>query len=184
MLNVSFKPFPALTTERLILRQLERSDGEEAFFLRSDIEVLKYLDKHPSPSLEETLIYIDRITKMINEGEAILWAITLKEETRTIGTICYWRIEKAHYRAEIGYVLHPRYQGKGIMNEAMKAVLNFGFNNMNLHSIEAKVNPKNIASIGLLEKNNFIREGYFKEDYFFDGKFLDTAVYSLLNVNR
>jgi ribosomal-protein-alanine N-acetyltransferase len=51
---------------------------------------------------------------------------------------------------------------------------------MKLHSIEAHVNPNNIASIKLLEKNGFIREAYFKEDYFYDGKFLDTAVYSLL----
>ncbi len=51
---------------------------------------------------------------------------------------------------------------------------------MNLHSIEANVNPGNTASIKLLEKNNFTREAYFKENYFYDGKFLDTAIYSLL----
>ena len=66
------------------------------------------------------------------------------------------------------------------MQEAFNKVLEFGFNSMNLHSIEANVNPENKASIKLLERNNFIREAYFRENYFFDGKFLDTAIYSLL----
>ncbi|MGE5859464.1 MAG: GNAT family N-acetyltransferase, partial [Ignavibacteria bacterium] len=58
--------------------------------------------------------------------------------------------------------------------------LNYGFKVMNLHSIEANVNPDNKASIRLLERNNFTREAYFKENYFYNGKFLDSAIYSLL----
>jgi ribosomal-protein-alanine N-acetyltransferase len=52
---------------------------------------------------------------------------------------------------------------------------------MKLHSIEANVNPNNLSSIKLLERNNFIREGYFKENYFFNGKFSDSAIYSLIS---
>jgi ribosomal-protein-alanine N-acetyltransferase len=72
------------------------------------------------------------------------------------------------------------FQGKGIMQEAMSAVIKYGFEKMNLHSIEANVNPANESSIKLLERNDFIKEAYFKENYFYDGKFLDTAIYSLL----
>jgi ribosomal-protein-alanine N-acetyltransferase len=51
---------------------------------------------------------------------------------------------------------------------------------MKLHSVEADVNPANQPSIKLLERNNFVREAYFKENYFYDGKFLDSAIYTLL----
>ena len=66
------------------------------------------------------------------------------------------------------------------MKEALLAVINFGFTEMKLHSIEAHINPENTASGSILEKSGFIREAYFKEDFFFGGKFIDTAVYSLL----
>ena len=66
------------------------------------------------------------------------------------------------------------------MSEAIKAVLEIGFKKYKFHSIEANVNPKNKYSIKLLEKNNFRREGYYKENYFFNGKFLDSAIYSLV----
>jgi [ribosomal protein S5]-alanine N-acetyltransferase len=89
-------------------------------------------------------------------------------------------MHKEHYRAEIGYLLHGSLHGKGVMTEAMRAVLDFGFNTMQLHSVEAVVDPENAASIGLLQKAGFVREGYYRESFFFEGKFLDTAVYSLL----
>ncbi|MEO6328855.1 MAG: GNAT family protein [Ginsengibacter sp.] len=103
-----------------------------------------------------------------------------KYHSTLIGTICFWNINKEHYRSEIGYALHPGYQGKGIMQQALIAVLDYGFKTMKLHSIEANVNPCNISSINLLERNNFIREGYFKENFCYDGKFSDSAIYSLI----
>jgi ribosomal-protein-alanine N-acetyltransferase len=66
------------------------------------------------------------------------------------------------------------------MREAVSEVIKYGFTVMRLHSIEANVNPDNKASIKLLEKNCFAREAYFKENYFYNGKFLDTVIYSLL----
>jgi ribosomal-protein-alanine N-acetyltransferase len=66
----------------------------------------------------------------------------------------------------------------------MKPVLDYGFNIMNLHSVEANVNPDNLASIKLLANNGFKREAYFKENYFYNGKFLDTMIYSLLVQNH
>ena len=184
MLNLNFNPFPTLTTERLHLREVVIDDKEEIFFLRSDAEVLKYLDKDPSPSIDEAVEHIQKIANLIKTNESILWGITLKDNPKVIGTICYWRMMKEHFRAELGYALHPNYHGKGIMQEAMKAVLDYGFKEMKLHSIEAKVNVENEASIKILERNNFMREGYFKEDFYFNGKFLDTGVYSLLTPAR
>jgi len=70
------------------------------------------------------------------------------------------------------------------MQEAFSEVVNYGFKVMKLHSIEANVNPANEASIKLLEKNNFIREAYYEENYYYNGKFLDTAIYSLLTTEQ
>ena len=89
-------------------------------------------------------------------------------------------MKKEHYRAEIGYVLNPAFWKKGIMKEAILAVLGYGFDVMHLHSIEANINPGNAASAGVLEATGFIKEAYFKEDFFFDGTFRDTIIYSRL----
>ncbi len=180
MLIINFDPFPVINTERLLLRRISQNHINEIFFLRSDVKIMKYMDKIPAKTINDASDFIQKITEQEKNNEAITWAITIKGETKLIGTICFWKILKEHYRAEIGYQLHPEHWGKGIMQEAITEVLNYGFKIMNLHSIEANVNPGNKASIRLLEKNNFTREAYFKENYFYDEKFLDTAIYSLL----
>ena len=110
-----------------------------------------------------------------------MWAIALQDDPDTlIGNIGFWRIINQHYRSEIGYTLHPDFWNNGIMKEALLAAIDFGFKAMKLHSIEAHINPDNTASGKVLEKTGFVREAYFKEDFFFRGKFIDSAVYSLL----
>lgn len=98
-----------------------------------------------------------------------------------IGSGGIWRIQKDHLRGEIGYELSKEFWGNGIMTEALKEIVKFGFEKMNLHSIEANLDPENTGSVRLLEKLGFIREGYFAESYYFNGKFTDTGTYSLLN---
>lgn len=181
MLTVNFNPFPVLSTERLLLRQVTQEDVNEIFFLRSDNRVLKYLAKEPARTINEASLFIKKINELENTNNGITWGINLKGEKKLLGTICYWNITKDHYRAELGYALHPDLHGKGIMQEALSEVLDYGFTAMRLHSVEARVDPLNEASIKLLERNNFIREGHFKEDYFYNGKFLDTTVYSLIS---
>ncbi len=179
-MTLNFTPFPLITTDRLVLRQVNKSDVNEIFFLRSDQRVLKFLDRAPAKTTEEAFIFIEKINDLEKNNEGVTWAITLKEDPKLIGTICLWNIQKEHYRAEIGYVLHPDFQGKGIMQEAMTAIIKFGFQAMSLHSIEANTNPNNTSSIKLLERNKFIREGYFRENYFYNNKFYDSVIYSLL----
>lgn len=184
MLQPDFHPFPQLVTDRLILREVATNDANEIFFLRSDDGLLKYLDKAPERSVDETIAFLARIKKDLDSNNGILWGITLKDSDVVIGTICYWRMQKEHYRAEIGYVLHPAQQGKGIMDEAVKAVLHYGFETMQLHSVEANVNPANENSMKLLEKNGFVKEAYFRENYYYNGKFLDSVIYSLLTSKK
>ena len=184
MLELNFNPFPQLTTERLVLTQMSIDDANEMFFLRSDESVMKYIDRPRAKSVEEAVQFIQMINTGLANNEYINWAITLKNDPRLIGNVCFWRIQKEHYRAEIGYTLHPDWHGKGIMQEAIIAVLDYGFKIMGLHSVEANVNPENIASIKSLERTGFVREAYFKENYYYDGKFLDSAIYSLITPKK
>ncbi len=179
MLKIDFRPFPLITTERLLLRQLVPGDAEDLHDLRSNKRVRKYLDR-PKESLAEVRYFMERLDKAWADNQSIIWAITPKKGHRLIGAICYFNISTEHHRAEIGYMLLPTYQGKGIMSEALNAVVKYGFETMKLHSMEANVNPANEASIKLLERRGFVREAYFRQNYFFEGKFLDSAIYSLL----
>ena len=181
MLELNFSPFPEIKTEKLLLRRMTDADAPEIQFLRSDDRVMKYIDREKTKSLEEAVAFIQKVNANIDNNESIMWAITLQDNPNTlIGNIGFWRIMNQHYRSEIGYMLHPDFWNMGIMKESLLAAINFGFNEMKLHSIEAHINPENTASGVLLEKTGFIREAYFKEDFYFRGKFIDSAIYSLL----
>ena len=117
----------------------------------------------------------------IETNEGINWAITLKDSPKMIGIIGHYRIKWEHYRSEIGYMLLPEYNGQGIITEAIQLIVDYGFNTMKMHSLEAIIDPENIASARVLEKNNFIKEAHLIENEFYDGKFLDTVIYSILN---
>ena len=151
-------PFPVLKTERLILRQLESNDDHEIFALRSNDEVNKYLDRKPSQFIEEARIFIRTINENIQKNESIYWAITLKEENHLIGTICLFDISSNPPKAEIGFELLPELQGKGIMQEAIIKVIEFGFQQLRLDLIEAHTHSENKNSISCLKKSGFKTE--------------------------
>jgi len=181
MLEPVFSPFPEITTQRLLLRSIEKTDAPEILFLRSDETVMQYIDREKTKTLEEAEEFINKIKTAAETNEGIMWAIALIDQPDIlIGTIGFWRLIKQHYRAEVGYMLHPAHWNKAIMQEALLAAVKYGFGSMKLHSIEAHINPDNVASGVLLEKCGFTREAYFKEDFYFRGKFIDSAVYSLL----
>lgn len=178
-----FNLFPELETERLLLMQFVRSDAAELFKLRSDERVLKYLDRETHKSVKESELMIDTMAISFINKEGINWIIRKKDTSEVLGYIGYWRIIRNHVRAEVGYAMKPEFWGNGFMHESLIKVIDFGFNKLSLHSIEANVNPDNVSSITLLEKLKFKREAYFKEDYLFNGKFLDTSIYSLLETD-
>jgi ribosomal-protein-alanine N-acetyltransferase len=158
MLNISFTPFPVLETERLHLRQLTTEDANEIFILRSDESVNEFIDRPRAKTIDDALQHIEKINSNVKNNESILWAITMKEDSKLIGTICLWNIDKEKEHAETGYELLPQFQGKGFMQEAFLKVLEYGFENLKLKAIEAVLHEKNLRSIKLLEKNNFIRD--------------------------
>ena len=182
MSQPGFCPFPEIITSRLLLRQLSMNDVPEFLELRSNDQVMQYIDREKTKTREEAELLLKTIIERYEKNEGLLWVITLlsDSEKKLIGTIGFWQILQEHYRAELGYLLHPSWWNKGIMKEAIQSATSYGFGPMQLHSIEARINPENAASAAILEKSGFTREAYFKEDYFFQGKFMDTAVYSLL----
>ncbi|HEX8577184.1 MAG TPA: GNAT family N-acetyltransferase [Flavobacterium sp.] len=181
MLTINFTPFPNLETNRLLLRRLDQNDVNEVLALRSDREVMKYIPRTLAKTKEDALQHIAMIEGKINNNEGINWAITLKGSTKLIGIIGHYQIKPEHYRAEVGYMLLPEFSGKGIITEALQKVIDYGFTTMQLHSIEAIIDPENSASERVLQKNGFVKEAHLKENGYFEGRFLDTVIYSLLN---
>lgn len=184
MLIPNFNPFPVIETDRLLMRSIHVDDIEEIFILRSDPLINRNSLRPLITEKAEAFEWIKKIEDMVNQNEGISWVICEKEiPEKVIGHIGIWRLMKEHYRGEIGYLIHTDFQGKGMMTEALKAAIDYGFNQLKLHSIEAQVSPKNQPSQNILERNGFVKEGYLKEDFFAKGEFHDTILYSLLNKN-
>ncbi|CAM4006036.1 GNAT family N-acetyltransferase [Flavobacterium weaverense] len=181
MLTVNFHPFHNLETERLILRRVNSNDIKEVLALRSNAETMKYIPRPLLKNDEDALAHIAMIDEKIESNEGINWAITIKGDPRLIGVIGHYRIQNEHYRAEIGYMILPEYNGRGIVTEAVREAVKYGFEVMKLHSIEAIIEPDNLASAKVLEKNGFIKEAHLKENEFYDGRFIDSVIYSILN---
>jgi ribosomal-protein-alanine N-acetyltransferase len=181
-ITTAFATFPVLETERCMLRAATPEDAADIFRLMSDARVTRYLGDEPMASLDEAHQRVHQFKAVFREQTGFAWVLTHREQGQVIGTCVLWKLIKAHFRAELGYVLAPEWWGKGLMTEATTAVLNFGFTSMGLHSVEARIDPANTQSRRLLDKLGFVQEGYFRED-FYDPKekrFTDTAVFSLL----
>jgi [ribosomal protein S5]-alanine N-acetyltransferase len=183
MLTPNFNPFPVLTTERLVLRQFTPDDIPSILALRFDEKVAEYLIRPMLHNEEETGAYINKMNAGIANNEFIIWGITLKGIDKVIGSICLWNFEKQHFRGEVGYEMQVQYWGKGIMREALSAIIQYGFNTLHMHTVAAIVSPGNAASIRLLERAGFVKEAHFRENIFHKGKFIDSVVYTLLNKN-
>jgi ribosomal-protein-alanine N-acetyltransferase len=180
MLNPIFQPFPVLTTERLTLRQIRESDKHEMFAMRSNPTLMHFVPRPLAQNVEDAVTLINLITENTGKNEAINFGITITGEDKLIGMCGYHRMQKEHFRAEIGYMLHGDYHGKKVMEEAINRVVRFGFDDMKLHSIEAVIAPENIASIKLIEKCGFVKEAYFREKEFVKGAFRDLLYFSKL----
>ena len=154
---MNFTPFTNLTTERLLLRELQLTDAHEIFLLRSNKEVNELIDRVTATSIDEAHQFINMIISNQLNNKSFMWVITLKDEPKLIGTIVYWNIVKEKNQAEIGYEMLPQYHGKGIMQEALLKVIDFGFKTLGLKAIVAEPKSNNQPSIKLLEKCGFIK---------------------------
>ena len=180
MLEINFHPFKNLETNRLLLRRVSQNDVPEILELRGNPETMKFIPRPLVTTSDEALAHYKMIDDKIEKNEGINWAITLKGNPKLIGIIGHYRIQAENHRCEIGYMILPQYNGQGIVTEAIKVVLEYGFENLQMHSIEAVIDPENFASERVLQKNGFVKEAHILENERYEGKFLDTVIYSIL----
>ena len=179
-IDAAFTHFPTLTTSRFYLRQIQPTDAEALFAIRSDREVTASYGQEPQQFLDEARELIQQIQGYYEQRDAIFWGITLKGEDTVIGTVTFWNFGHGFHCAEIGYELHRGYWRQGIMAEAIAAILTYGFTEMNLHRVEANPGAENTASRSLLLKLGFTFEGNLRQRYFFRGHFEDAHYFGLL----
>jgi ribosomal-protein-alanine N-acetyltransferase len=111
----------------------------------------------------------------------ILFLLTEKVTNTIIGGSALHNWNKEHHRAEIGYIISDEnFKRKGLMTEAVSAVIDYGFNKLNLHRIEAHVGSNNIASLRIIENHQFTKDGLLRQHYFVADKYEDLNLFSLL----
>jgi [ribosomal protein S5]-alanine N-acetyltransferase len=185
MLEVHFDTHPQIHTARLLLREIIPSDAEALFHIRTHPDVTRYLGRANDKDVSETVNLIHKIRASFEAGDGITWGVYLKDRPEhIIGTMGIWKIDKGNHRGEVGYTLLPEYWRQGLMSEALEAIIHFGFHQIKLHSLEGNTSVDNTASHALLRKFGFQLEAHFKENWYHDGKFSDSMIFSLLTPER
>lgn len=177
--EVQLESFPQLKTRNLILRQMYPTDAEAVFNIFSDDEVTRYYDLETFTSIEQATQLIQRQTVRFEQGEGLRWGITHKGDNVIIGT-CGYIFDKSSAQAGLGYDLNQAFWRRGLMTEALRVIIQFGFHRLALNRIQALVMLENRASVKLLHKLGFQEEGILREYKFFKGKFQDLRCFSLL----
>jgi len=145
-----------LSTERLHLVALQKTDDEHIFRLRSDTEVNRFIDRSIPQNIEDARAFIKKIMDGEQDGSREYWVIRLKETNEMLGTICLWNFSEDKKTAEIGYELFPEQNGKGYMSEAIECVINYSFQKLGLNTIEAFTHRDNERSKNILMKHGFV----------------------------
>ena len=171
---------PSLESERLILRRLCMRDAPDIYDYSRDHEVARHVlwTAHTSPS--ESRSYIRYMLRRYRLGEPSSWGIVLKQENRVIGTIGFMWIQEENASAEVGYSLGRAYWNQGIMTEALRLILDFGFKSLKLNRIEAQHEVDNPASGAVMRKAGMTYEGTLRQRLCNKGKFVDVALYAAL----
>lgn len=180
MLSVDFSHFPVLHTERLALREYAPTDAAALFGLRSDTRVMAHIGKPLMTSEQEAVDLIARVAADRAANAGIGWVIERTATPGMIGMIGYHRLKLEHHTAEVGYLLGTDHWNKGIMTEALQAVLSYGFEQCHFHRIEAITSTGNAASRHLLEKCGFLLEGTLRENFYFNGAFQNSCLFGRL----
>ncbi|MEY8759556.1 GNAT family N-acetyltransferase [Chryseobacterium tongliaoense] len=157
-----------LETERLILKDIDESNVEDILRIRSNEIINKFVHRNSPKTNYDALQFILTIKERTKNNQSVYLGITNKDQPDLIGTICLWNFSEDRKTAEVGYELLPDYHRKGIMSEALGAVLDYGFNELHLEEILAFTHKLNDNSKGLLLKHHFIWEADKKDEDFPD----------------
>jgi ribosomal-protein-alanine N-acetyltransferase len=179
-IDTIFASVPLIDTPRLILRGIRESDAEATFATFSDAQTMEFYGEAPHQSLEESRELIRQIAGWYARREGIRWGVTLRGADEVIGSCGLFKFDEGFHHAETGYELRRAYWRQGIMSEAMRGLLGFGFNEMGLHRIEASVDAANERSKGLLRSLGFMHEGTLRQRFAWQGRFIDEYWFGLL----
>jgi len=173
-------PFPTLEINRLVLREITTNDLEDIFEIFSCADVVRYYDCDAYENFQQAADQIQRWSANLSNDISIRWGITESGTSKIIGTCGFNFWNKQYASSPVGYDLLPKHWNKGIITEALRVVLQFGFGEMKLNRIQAITFPHNLASARVLEKLALQREGTLREWGYFKGRFQDVYCYSLL----
>jgi RimJ/RimL family protein N-acetyltransferase len=169
-----------LSTERLRLRPLCEADAPALFAVFGDARVARYLSGPAWPSLDVARERIARDLGAMSEGRYACFGVERASDGRLLGDCSLFNLHEASRRAEVGYALAFAAWGQGYMHEALRALLEFGFTQLELNRIEADIDPRNLASAKSLERLGFRHEGLLRERWIVAAEVSDSALYGLL----
>jgi ribosomal-protein-alanine N-acetyltransferase len=170
---------PVLRTARLVLRQITEADGEGLFAIFGSAEVTEFYLWEAFTDVAQGHELAASSAALFASREAIRWGLTLPGVPHIIGTCGYGRWSQENQYSVLGYDLARPYWGKGLMSEAVAAVLGVGFEQMNLHRVEATVMTGNTASEAVLTRAGFQREGLLRDRVLKAGQFRGVSMFGL-----
>jgi len=177
-------PTPALHTARLRLRPFTDADADALFALHSSAHVLRYWDAPPWSERPRAERFIAACRQMADEGTGARPAIDRVSDGAFIGWCGLTRWNPDYRSASLGYCLDDAAWGHGYATEAARALLQWGFDTMDLNRVQAETDTRNVASARVLEKIGFVREGTLREDCVVNGEVSDSWVYGLIRRER
>ena len=175
-----FKHIPLLNTERLILRKILPSDYKDMYEYSSKAEVTKFLLWSCHPSDDYTKQYIEYLQGRYKIGDFFDWAIAIKDTGKMIGTCGFTKFDYSNNSAEIGYVLNPSFWGNGYCTEAVKKIIEFGFETLKLNRIEARYIKENTMSRKVMERSGMLFEGTMKSAIYNKNKYCDIGICAIV----
>ncbi|CAA9460612.1 MAG: Acetyltransferase, GNAT family [uncultured Rubrobacteraceae bacterium] len=174
------KDLSTIETDRLILRKMTPGDADAVFAYASDPEVTRYVIWDAHRTIEDSRAFLDLTIRGYESGADPAWGIVYKGDHRFVGTCGFTSLEAEHARAEIGYVISREYRGRGLAPEAVRAMIRFGFERMDLNRIEARCIAENTASARVMRKAGMTHEGTLHQREFIKGSYRDMELYAIL----
>ena len=173
-------PPHTIESSRLLLRIVEESDLPALLRINGDDEVTRFLPYSTWTSIDDGQAWLARCHALAAQSTALQFVVLEKASASIIGTCLLFRHEPASERMELGYVLGRAHWGRGLMREALSALISHAFAAYGLRRLEAEVNPDNLASDALLRRLGFTHEGRLRKRWVAKGVVYDVNFYGLL----
>ncbi len=179
-LREALADLPELDTDRLLLRRMRMDDASDMFAYGSDPEVSRTVSFNTHLSIDDSRAFLSTVIDGYARGDRASWGIVHRGDRRFIGTIGFASIREGGYVGEVGYALNRHYWRQGLMTEALRAVIDFGFRHMELRRIEAVCRTDNIGSYRVMEKAGMRLEGVLRDAKYVKGRLETIRLYSIL----